>query len=401
MNSPIPENPGALKGVRVLDCSQMLAGPQCGMRLGDLGADVIKVEPPQGEWQRTHTIANAFLKTESTPYLGMNRNKRGFTINLKAPEGLELFYDLVRKSDVVLSNYRVGTTERLKIDYARLAEINPRIICCSISGYGEEGPYAKRPGQDLLLQGYSGTLFSVGRKTDPPAPAPFYAADVMTSYQACIAILGALFARGQTGEGQNISVSMFSTVLDCQQQEFLTYLNTGQPPPRTDEPLANAWINAPYGIYETKDGYLTLAMAPLHILGEALDNDRLREMTEWSDGAKHRDEVFRIVKARMPERTTAEWIEHFDQYKIWSGPVHRYEDVDNDPHVKATGMIADIPHPTIGSYRQANVPVKMSGTPMRIDRHAPLLGEHTDEVLRDVLGYDEDRIRSLRENKIV
>ena len=387
----------ALAGIRVLDVSQMLAGPQCSMRLGDLGADVIKVEPPQGEWTRSHTIADAYLAGESTPYLGLNRNKRSIVLNLKSKAGLDVFYQLVEKCDVFLQNFRVGTVERLKIGYDTLRTINPRLVYCSISGFGEDGPYRNRPGQDLILQGYSGSLYSVGRKTDPPAPAPFYGPDVMTSYQACIAILAALIARDHTGAGQKIDVSMFATMLDCQQQEILTCINTGLMPPRTDEPLANAWINAPYGIYRTKDDYLTMAMAPLHTLGEALDNDRLREMTAWADGARFRDEVYQIVAQALPSRTTAEWIELFEKYNIWCGPVYDYDKLQRDPHVQATQMIADISHPTIGTYRAPNVPVKMSGTPMSIDRPPPLLGEHTDEVLHEVLDFGPEQIRQFHE----
>lgn len=395
--------PSALKGIRVLDSSQMLAGPQCAMRLGDLGADVIKIEPPQGEWQRSHSIANSYLDSESTPYLGMNRNKRGITLNLKHSEGREVLYGLVRKSDVFLQNYRVGTAAKLGVDYATLKKINPKLVYCSISGYGQTGPYSRRPGQDLLLQGYSGTMFSSGGKDDPPRPAPFYGADVMASYSACIAILGALMARAHTGEGQEIDVSMFSVMLDCQQQELLTYLNTGKLPPRTEEPLANAWINAPYGVYRTKDAWLTLAMAPLDVLGELLDNDALRAMKDWTHGALHRDQVFRICRAALVTRTTAEWIELFDRHNIWSGPVLNYAELEKDPHVCATSMIVQIPHPNpkIGQYRQANVPVQMSGTPMRIERHAPMLGEHTAEVLSEILGLDEQRIADLRANGIV
>jgi crotonobetainyl-CoA:carnitine CoA-transferase CaiB-like acyl-CoA transferase len=186
-------------------------------------------------------------------------------------------------------------------------------------------------------------------------------------------------------------------MLDCQQQELVTYLNTGKLPPRTGEPLANAWINAPYGIYRTKDSWITLAMAPLDILGDVLDNDVLRSMHGWANGATRRDEIYCICKAALPARTTAEWIETFDRHQIWSGPVHDYPAVESDPHVQATGMIAEISHPNpkIGAYRQPNVPVQMSGTPMRIDRHAPMLGEHTREVLREILGYNEARIAAL------
>lgn len=392
---------GALSGIRVLDASQMLAGPQCAMRLGDLGADVLKIEPPQGEWQRTHAIANVFIEGESTGLLGMNRNKRSVVINLKTEEGREVLYDLVRVSDVFIQNYRFGVAERLKIDYETLSAINPRLVYCQITGYGEEGPYRDRPGQDLVLQGYSGSMYSVGRKTDTPAPGPIYAMDVMTSYQATIGILSALVSRNERGKGQKVSVNMFTTALDAQQQEISTYLNAGMLPPRTEEPLANAWINAPYGVYKTQDSYITLAMAPLDVLGEALDNDFLRDLKDWSDGALRRDEVYRTVAEILPTRTTAEWIEIFDLYNVWSGPVYSYADVERDPHVIATDMIVEVPHPRIKNLRMPNVPIKMSATPASIRRHPPMLGEHTEEVLREVLDYDEDEIRSLEAEGVI
>jgi crotonobetainyl-CoA:carnitine CoA-transferase CaiB-like acyl-CoA transferase len=386
----------ALAGIRVLDCSQMLAGPQCAMRLGDFGADVIKVEPPGGEWQRTHSIANAFVEGETTGLLGMNRNKRGITINLKNDEGLKALYDLVKVSDVFIQNFRVGTAERLGIGYEQLREINPGLVYCAITGYGDEGPYRDRPGQDLVIQGYSGAMFSAGSKNDPPVVSPIYAMDVMTSYHAVAGILAALIARGRTGRGQKIVLSMFSAALDAQQQEISTYLNLGILPPRTEEPLANAWINAPYGVYRTRDGYITLAMTPLHVLGAALDDDFLRGCTDWADGTTHRDEVYRIVSRKLPAKTTAEWMELMNSYNIWAGPVYTYEDVEKDPHVLATEMIVSVAHPKIENLRMPNVPIKMSDTPLGIDRHPPLLGEHTEEVLKELLGYDAERIQHLR-----
>lgn len=392
---------GALHGIRVLDASQMLSGPQCAMRLGDLGADVIKIEPPTGEWTRSHGIANARVGGETTPLLGLNRNKRSVTLNLKHPDGLEALHGLVKESDVFLQNYRVGVADRLGIDDATMRALNPRLVYCSITGYGEDGPYKKRPGQDLVVQGYSGSMYSSGRKADPPAAGPIYVADVMAAYQATIAILAAIVARERIGVGQKIEVNMLASVLDAQAQELSTYLNLGVLPPRTEQPFANAWINAPYGVYETKDSFITLAMAPLHVLGEAIDDDTLRGMTEWSDGATKRDAVYPIVAKKMIEKTTAEWIDLFDGYNIWAGPVHTYADVEKDAHVRATGMIAEIDHPTAERLRMPNVPNKLSETPERIRRHPPLLGEHTEEVLSEVLRYDEQKIDEMRRDGVI
>ncbi len=393
-----PPDAGALAGLRILDLSQMLAGPLCGMRLGDLGADVLKIEPPiVGEWTRTHSFANAEIEGETTALLGLNRNKRSVTINLKHPEGLRTFDDLVRVSDVLIQNFRVGTADRLGAGYERLRAINPRLIYCSISGYGEKGPYSGRPGQDLLVQGYSGSMWAVGGADDPPQPGAMWAADAMTAYQATIGILAALWTRERSGQGQKVEVNMLATVMDCQAQELTTYLNLGITPQRTQAPSAHAWVTAPYGVYRTADSYITLAHAPIDLLGEALDSDDLRAMTSWSDGITRRDEVIGIVRKIMPRRTTAEWLEILYRYKLWAGPVYSYADLANDPHVIATGMIATVDHPTIGKLRLPNVPLHLSETPAEIRLPPPLLGEHTDAVLRERLGYDTERLGRLHE----
>lgn len=403
MNQSVtPPDRGPLAGIRVLDGSQMLAGPMCGMRLGDLGADVLKIEPPVGgEWTRLHGFANASVGGESTALLGLNRNKRSVTLNLKDDHARELFYDLVRSSDVYIQNYRVGTAERLGVGYDQLAEINPRLVYCQISGYGEDGPYRDRPGQDLLLQGYSGSMWSVGAADDPPAAGPLWAADAMTAYQAAIGVLAALRERDRSGLGQKVSLDMWSVVMDSQAQEFTTYLNCGILPQRTAEPFAHAWCNPPYGSYPTKDGHILLSQLPIDVLGEALDHDGLRAITSWQEAHERRDEIRRIVAAITPGRTTAEWIEHLDTFKLWSGPVYTYADVAEDPHVKARGMIETVEHPTAGALRLPAVPIRFSRTPGSIRRPPPLLGEHTDEVLRELTATDQATLANLHETGAV
>lgn len=389
--------PGALDGLRVLDASQMMAGPLCGMRLGDLGADVLKIEPPRsGEWVRTHGFANAAIEGETTALLGLNRNKRSVTLNLKHPDGLEALYALARTSDVFIQNYRVGTAERLGIGYDKLHEVNPRLVYCAISGYGEQGPYRLRPGQDLVVQGYSGSLWSVGSRDDPPTPSSLWAADAMAAYQATIGILAALLARDRIGAGQKVSVNLLAAVMDCQIQELTTYLNLGILPERSEGRFAHAWINAPYAVYATADGYLTLAMAPVDVLGDALDNDRLRSFKDWSDGVTHRDEIYQIVAAALPARTTAEWLAVFDAHNVWAGPVYTYADLARDQHVIETDMLTCVPHPRAGALRMPNVPIRLSETPTSVRRPPPLLAEHTADVLSDWIGYDDQRIQQLR-----
>jgi crotonobetainyl-CoA:carnitine CoA-transferase CaiB-like acyl-CoA transferase len=389
---------GALAGIRVLDATQMLSGPICTMRMADLGADVVKLEPPNvGDWTRTHGFANAYINGETTAYLGLNRNKRSVTLNLKHPEGQAAFYDLVKTADVYIQNFRVGTADRIGAGYEKLSEINPNLIYCAISGYGETGPYAKRPGQDLVIQGYSGSLFSVGSSDDQPTPGPLWAADTMSGYQAGMGILAALIARGRLGRGQKVEVSMLGVVMDCQTQELTTHLNLGLMPERTKAPSAHAWVTAPYGVYKTTDGWLTIGQVALDKLGEALDDDRLREMTAWDDGVIHRDEIYEIVGRIMPSRSTAEWQEIFDGLGLWCGPVYDYAALVSDPHVQETGMLTSVEHPTHGELKLVAPPLRLSETPATVRTPPPLLGEHTDTVLAEELCYSQERIDALRE----
>lgn len=387
---------GALASLRVIDATQMLAGPLAGTRLGDLGADVIKIEPPEnGEFNRTRGFDDQQSNGEMTTYLAVNRNKRSLAIDLKNPDAKEVIYELVKNSDVFLQNFRHGTASRLGIGYEDLKKINPRIIYCSISGFGSTGPYRDRPGQDLILQGYSGSMFSVGALGDDPTPSALWGADVMTGYQAVIGILAAVESRNTTGLGQHVEIDMLSVVMDCQLQEFVTYLNAGQMPRRLTERSAHGSIPAPYGVYKTKDAWLTLAMVPLNILGEVLNNDWLRSLTHYNAGHEHRDDVYKLIRHRFEDKTTAEWIVICDKAGAWCGPVYNYEDLIKDPHVIDDNYIWEQPQYRGGSAKTVRPPLRLSGTPPTIRRGAPALGEHTREILADVLGYSETKIAQL------
>ena len=391
-----PGATGALDGITVLDCTQMLAGPLAGLRLGDLGADVLKIEAPgSGEFNRTHGFEDITAAGEMTTFLALNRNKRSVVLNLKKPDGLAVMHDLVRQADVLIQNFRVGTADRIGIGYEQLREINPRLIYCAITGYGSTGPYRTRAGQDLLLQGYSGSMWSVGKLADPPLPSALWAADVMSGYQAVVGVLAALHARQATGSGQYVEVDMLSSVLDAQLQELVTYLNSGRQPTRMKEPSAHALIPAPYGVYQTRDGWLTMAMCHLPDLGEALDDDWLKTLVHYNDGAIHRDEIYARIRPRFTERTTAEWLEILERCGVWAGPVYDYAQLERDPHVVATGMFTDQPQGGGVTVRTLRPPLTMSATPLAIRRGAPPLGAHTAEVLREKLGYDRSRVAQL------
>jgi len=383
---------GALDGIRVLDASQMLAGPICAMRLGDLGADVLKIEPPHGEHNRHNGFGAVRVNGATPTFVGLNRNKRSVTIDLKQPSGLAALLELVAEADVFLQNYRVGTAERLGIGWEQLQAVNPRLVYAQISGYGEEGPWRDRPGQDLLLQAMSGSMWSVGAADDPPQPGAMWAADAMTGYQAAIGILAALHARERTGEGQKVSVSMLGAVMDCQVQELATHLNSEATFERTSEPSAHSWIPAPYGVFRTSDSWLALAMAPMAALGEALDEPRLGELTGPDDGVVHRDEIHALVARRLLERTTGEWVAFFDERRLWSGPVAHYEDLVTHPQVQATDMIVSVEDDAGNEVRLPAPPVRLSATPPSIRRAPPRLGADTDDALREWLGWSPERI---------
>ncbi|GAA0423967.1 CaiB/BaiF CoA transferase family protein [Leifsonia naganoensis] len=385
---------GALAGLRVLDATQMLAGPLAATRLGDLGADVIKIEGPAGEFNRTHGFEDIRIRGEMSTFLAVNRNKRSFCVDLKSPAGLEAFLELAATADVVLQNFRHGTADRLGIGYDALAAINPGIVYCSISGYGPTGPYRDRPGQDLIIQGYSGSMFSVGRNDDLPLPGALWAADTMTGYQAVIGILAALQHRDRTGRGQHVEVDMLSVVLDTQLQEYVTYLNSGRQPERTAEWSAHSFIPAPYGVYRTSDGWLALAMTELPRLGRVIGDEWLQSLTAYNDGATHKDEVYARIRNAFTDRTTDEWIAACDVQGVWAGPVLDYAGVAADPHVRETGMFVDQPHADGGTIRTARVPIRLSETAPTIRTGAPELGADTRSILEG-LGFGADRIDEL------
>ena len=379
---------GILSGYRVVDLSIAMAGPFAAMRLGDLGADVIKVEPVTGEWQRHTSAGGAAGNQVNASFLSLNRNKRSLAVNLKSAEGREIVLGLARRSDVFLQNYRPGVAERLGMDYASIRAVRPDIVYVSVSGYGEDGPYAHRPGQDILLQAMSGAMFSAGRGSDPPAPAGTFAIDAITAYSAFEGALAALLHRERTGEGQLVTVNMLDAAIAVQAQELSIFTVGGIPQHRGSQPHGHAYIRAPYGTFATADGYLALAFPSLAVLGELLDIPELAGMDDEADGHARRDEITALVSARLPARATAEWLRIFSERGIWAGPVYTYADVISDPQVQHNGSLISYDHPTEGRVTTPGFPYKFSVTPPEVRRGAPLTGEHTREILAE-LGWDD------------
>ncbi|MFD8066825.1 CaiB/BaiF CoA transferase family protein [Streptomyces parvulus] len=388
------DRPGVLAGYRVLDCSIAMAGPFATQRLGDLGADVVKVEPVTGEWQRHAAAGGAAGHRINVSFLSLNRNKRSLAVDLKDPAGKEVLRRLVAGADVFLQNYRPGVADRLGVDYASLAAINPSLVYVSISGYGEDGPYAQRPGQDLLLQAMSGAMLSSGRSDEAPRAAGQYLVDAVTASTAFEGVLAALLHRERTGEGQLVTVNMLDAVTTLQMQELSVHTVGGLPQTRSAEPHAHVYIRSPYGAFQTSDGYLVLAFPPLKKLGEILGEDGFLSMEDEEHGWTHRDEIFARTAARLLTRPSRHWLDAFAAAGIWAGPVYGYADLVRDPQIRHNGTFVTYDHPTEGRVTVPGFPYKFSATPPRIDRGAPLVGEHTREVLTEA-GLVEREIEDL------
>ncbi|WP_226484645.1 CaiB/BaiF CoA transferase family protein [Streptomyces parvulus] len=388
------DRPGVLAGYRVLDCSIAMAGPFAAQRLGDLGADVVKVEPVTGEWQRHAAAGGAAGHRINVSFLSLNRNKRSLAVDLKDPAGKEVLRRLVAGADVFLQNYRPGVADRLGVDYASLAAINPSLVYVSISGYGEDGPYAQRPGQDLLLQAMSGAMLSSGRSGEAPRAAGQYLVDAVTASTAFEGVLAALLHRERTGEGQLVTVNMLDAITTLQMQELSVHTVGGLPQTRSAEPHAHVYIRSPYGAFQTSDSYLVLAFPPLKKLGEILGEDGFLSMEDEEHGWTHRDEIFARTAARLLTRPSRHWLDAFAAAGIWAGPVYGYADLVRDPQIRHNGTFVTYDHPTEGRVTVPGFPYKFSATPPRIDRGAPLVGEHTREVLTEA-GLVEREIEDL------
>jgi crotonobetainyl-CoA:carnitine CoA-transferase CaiB-like acyl-CoA transferase len=388
-----------LEGVRVLDLAHHMAGPMATQKLGDMGADILKVEPPGGEWTRSKSYNDLHVGDANTSFLSLNRSKRSLVLDLKSSRGREIVYRLAESADVCILNYRPEAAMRLGVDYESIAKASPSIVYCSITGYGADGPAANRAGQDLLIQSYTGLPWNAGRRSDPPVPAGCFVADATTSYMATIGILAALFHRQRTGQGQRVEVDLLSSMMDVQIQELTTFFNSGWSPERSEFPLAHRMTNSPYGIHPTSDGFIALAMTPFDLLAEALSEPALRRFG-WADGYQNRDEIARIVAAALLKRTTAEWIDIFDRHGVWSGPVNTYGDLVDDPNVAANGMITHDDDPERGEIAYLGFPIRFSATPASMARRPPRLGQDSDEILAEI-GISPDEVEVLRRDGVI
>jgi crotonobetainyl-CoA:carnitine CoA-transferase CaiB-like acyl-CoA transferase len=391
----------ALEGIRVLDFTQMMMGPWATQFLGDMGADVIKVERPGvGEWERGLRSTGDLIDGQSPFFLAMNRNKKSLTLNLKDPRARDVVLKLAGSCDLVIENFRPGVMDRLGLGYEDLSAVRPSIVYVSGSGFGQSGPYVDRPGQDLLIQAMSGLAAYGGRAEDPPMPSGSSIVDASTALLLAFASMVGLVHALRTGEGQRIDVSLFDTAIALQCQEIAAYLNVERRFERSRAGIGGAWLSAPFGIYRTADGHLALAMASLAVVGELLEEPRLADYDDPRRAYDERDAVFELVQARLVERSTAEWIDLLATKDVWCAPVQDFADVVDDPQVAHNDLLTTVKHPNGDDLRVVGVPMRFSGTPGSIRSGPPAVGQHTDEVLTS-LGYAEDEIRELRDDGVV
>lgn len=391
---------GPLTGVVIADFTQLAQGPFATQILGDMGADIIKIEPPKGDWMRTFALGNLYLQGESVSFLSFNRNKRSVAVNLKTADGLAVVRRVVERADVVIENFRPGVMDRLGIGYQALSAINPRLIYCASSGFGSRGPYVTRPGQDLLIQAMSGGMWLNGDYDDSPVPVGVGIADLVTTQHIVYAVTAALYARERTGRGQYVETNLYNALLALHIQELTTYLNSGVLQDRGRFQSVTPWVGAPYGVYRTVDGYLAIAMNPLNKLARLIGLEGFEDV-DSQNVLEGRDEIRQDLARTFLTRTNDEWLQILLPEDIWCAPVYTFADVERDPQVAANEMIVGYDHPTAGMVRTVGIPVKFAGTPSVIARPAPRVGEHTVEILRDVCGYGPDEIRRLLEQGAV
>ena len=385
-----------LSGIKILSLTQFLLGPAGVQYLADMGADVIKVEPPWGAWERTWSGANHFLNGVSPFFLLAHRNVRSITLDLKRPEAQEVARRLAAGAAVVVQNFRPGVVTRFGLDYASLRTDHPGLVYASVSGYGEESPDRALPGQDLLIQAITGMMASTGRAGEPPTPAGAAIVDQHGAALLAMGILGALLERERTGQGQKIEVTMVQAALDLQLEPVTYHLN-GAPLARPNHTIADTFHAAPYGVYRSADGYLALSMTSIVDLSAALGGvPALEPFTAPELAMAKREEIAEILQPILRSRRTGEWIAILRERGVWCAPVNGYDDAFEDPAVQFLSPILEIDHPQAGRVRLLKHPIRYGAGEAELRHLPPGIGEHTEDVLLEA-GYSAAEIAHLRD----
>ena len=391
-------NTRMLAGIRVLDLSRVIAGPVCTQILGDLGAEVIKIEQP-GVGDDTRAWGPPFLNGESAYFFCVNRNKRSVTLNLKDPRGRAILRELAKQSDVLVENFKPGTLAKLGLDWDVLHLDNPRLVFCAISGFGRTGPGAERGGYDVIVQAVGGLMGITGDPEGPPVKVGVAMTDICTALYAHGAILAALLERERTGEGQRIDVSLLETQIAALINIASSYLNAGEIPRKWG--TAHASI-VPYQAFRARDGHMIIGVGnDRHwvTLCEALGLPELGADPRYATNPQrvaHRDEIVRRLEARLATRTRAEWEAMLAPLGLPCGPINRMDEVFADPQVQHLGMVWEGVHPQTGTIRMLRNPVTFSRTPAALRQAPPRLGEHTQAVMQDLLGYSAEQVATLQ-----
>jgi len=394
-----------LSGITVLDLTHVLAGPYCTQIMGDLGAEVIKIERP-GLGDQTRRMPPYFIgeKKQSAYFLAINRNKKSLTLNLKSPEGKEIFYELTKKADVVMNNFTPGTMEKLELGYETLKKINPRIVWASITGYGQTGPYRNRPTYDIIVQAIGGLMSYTGEPDGPPVRCGIPFGDLGASVYAIIGILAALLSRSTTGEGRKIDIGMLDVLISLHTYRAKYYLVAGEIP----KPVGTGHVSSvPLRAYRTKDSYIVIEAFMDHFwrnLCRAIGIESLADDPRFNSRSKrleNREEVDRILEEAFLKKTTDEWQELFNEIEVPSGPIKSLDKALADPQVLSRNMLIEIDSPHTGKLKDVGNPIKVSGVDKEIFNPPPLLGEHTEMILKNMLGYTPEKTAELRKKNII
>ncbi|WP_408011672.1 CaiB/BaiF CoA transferase family protein [Pseudalkalibacillus sp. A8] len=392
----------ALSNIRVLDLSRVLAGPYCTMILGDLGTDVIKVEAPGGS-DETRQWGPPYANGESAYFLCANRNKRAITLDLKSEEGRRILKELIVKSDVVIENFKHGTMKKWGLDEESLNELNPKIIHCSITGFGKNGPYKHLPGYDFIIQALGGLMSITGSEESGPLKVGVAISDILTGLYSAIGILAAINERNQSHEGQSIDISLLDSQVSALVNVASNYLISGRNPKR----LGNEHPNiVPYQLFNTSDGEMVIAVGndrQFTRLCNVLELPKVPAAPKFSTNPnriQNRDQLIALLSERIKQKTTKEWCKILDDSGIPCGPINSIKEVFEDPQVKSRGMVIDLEHPKAGTIKVVGSPLKLSRTPVEVRRHPPLPGEHTEEVLNEI-GYTLNDIKDLKHKNII